>query len=159
MTSCRSSRQPARLHRGPSWLVPHHCTAQRGRLRRWRANHGSPCRAGRWRQTPSRPPSCDTRQQSPASQTPRTWDPERKGRDPLRWEPAEEDRRISDYGLTESYWSISVIDQCFLTASTRLSADPRFSVSWAPSCEGTLRVVYARYGGGATTQESHDTFR
>lgn len=49
------------------------------------------------------------------------------------------------------------------TASTRLSAEPRFSVSWAPSCEGTRRVVYARYGGGAVAgkkkKEMNDEMR
>lgn len=146
-TTSRSSFRPlARPRRGSPWLAPRRCRARRGRLPPccWGDRRGSPAPpAGRWQLTPSRPPSCDTRRQSPAWQTPRTWGPVRTGLGLLRSEPggrgrgygqqiqvdhrSPDDKRRSQLGL--------------VTASTRLSAEPRFSVSWAPSCEGTRRVV------------------
>lgn len=138
MMSHRSSHRQVRPHHGLSWLAPHHCRVRRGQQWCCQGSHDSLSRAGRWQPIPSHPLSCDTRRQSLASQTLQTLDPEHKDQDLQRSEPAER-RKISDCSLTCCHWS--AINWCILTASTRLSADPRFSVNCAPSWDGTLSVV------------------
>lgn len=148
MMSHRSSRLPARPRRGLPWLAPRRCKARQGQRRRCQGNQGSLCRAGRWRPTPSRPPSCDTRRRSPASQTPQTLDPERKDRDPLRWEPVER-RGRSQWRRHDDEWLIIIsnrsmfphrLDQTVSRASflCQLSAELR------GNSEGGVRSVRGR---------------
>ena len=158
MMSHRSSRRPARPRRGPLWLAPRRCKVRQGQ--RWHCwgNWGSPCRAGRWRLTPSRPLSCDMRRRSPASQTPQILDRERKDRDPPRWEPVER-RGRSQWQRPDDEWLIIIsnrsmfphrLDQTVGRASflCQLSAELR------GNSEGGVRSV----GGRSYNTTSHMIF-